>query len=106
MTSTSESLVLSVLRQNPELSRSEAEKWVNDMFDDPIFDEAPDDAPVNALTWAEAESQYRDYLDMEGPEVNIGGLYYAQSVAMERVDPAAFRAGFNDWVASHDIELI
>ena len=40
--------------------------------------------------------RYREALDELG-DVTIGGLQYAQSVALERVDPIAFRVGFNDW---------
>lgn len=43
---------------------------------------------------------YDDMLDDCYPEVNVGGLMYAQSVALYRLDPIAYQVGMNDYESS------
>ena len=40
---------------------------------------------------------YDDMLDDCYPEVKVGGLMYAQSVALYRIDPIAYQVGMNDY---------
>lgn len=40
---------------------------------------------------------YDDMLDDCYPEVKVGGLMYAQSVALYRIDPIAYQVGLNDY---------
>lgn len=47
----------------------------------------------------ELEQMYRDALDDNG-DVTIAGMAYSVSHALERVDPIAYRCGFNDYVDS------
>ena len=43
---------------------------------------------------------YDDMLDACYPEVKIGGLMYAQSIALYRIDPIAYQVGMNDYESS------
>ena len=43
---------------------------------------------------------YDDMLDDCYPEVKVGGLMYAQSVALYRLDPIAYQVGMNDYESS------
>jgi len=40
---------------------------------------------------------YDDMLDDCYPEIKVGGLMYAQSVALYRIDPIAYQVGMNDY---------
>ena len=40
---------------------------------------------------------YDDMLDDCYPEVKVGGLMYAQSVALYRIDPISYQVGMNDY---------
>jgi hypothetical protein len=43
---------------------------------------------------------YDNMLDDCYPEVKVGGLMYAQSVALYRLDPIAYQVGMNDYESS------
>jgi len=43
---------------------------------------------------------YDDMLDDCYPEVKVGGLMYAQSVALYRLDPISYQVGMNDYESS------
>ena len=43
---------------------------------------------------------YDDMLDECYPEIKVGGLMYAQSVALYRLDPIAYQVGMNDYESS------
>jgi len=43
---------------------------------------------------------YDEMLDNCYPEVKVGGLMYAQSVALYRIDPIAYQVGMNDYESS------
>lgn len=43
---------------------------------------------------------YDNMLDDCHPEVKVGGLMYAQSVALYRLDPIAYQVGMNDYESS------
>ena len=43
---------------------------------------------------------YDDMLDSCYPDVEIGGLKYAHSVALYRIDPIAYQVGLNDYESS------
>ena len=43
---------------------------------------------------------YDDMRDDCYPEVKVGGLMYAQSVALYRLDPIAYQVGMNDYESS------
>ena len=43
---------------------------------------------------------YDAMLDDCYPEVKVGGLMYAQSVALYRLDPIAYQVGMNDYESS------
>ncbi len=43
---------------------------------------------------------YDDMLDDCYPEVKVGSLMYAQSVALYRIDPIAYQTGMNDYESS------
>ena len=45
----------------------------------------------------EIEESYREMLDDVYGEIEICGLTYAASVALERVDPIAYRVGLSDY---------
>lgn len=51
-------------------------------------------------------TRYREMLDDVIGEVAIGSLTYAASVALERVDPIAFRVGLSDYESSELDESI
>jgi hypothetical protein len=51
------------------------------------------------ISESEAVERYEDILDCDGP-VSIGTLSYAASHVLRRVDPVAYRCGFNDFVDS------
>lgn len=48
-------------------------------------------------TEAELLEQYRDMLDETLDPFLAGDVSYAPSTVLERVDPIAFRLGFNAW---------
>lgn len=50
--------------------------------------------------------QYNDFLDGVYGDIEICGIGYAASIALKRVDPIAYRCGFNDYVDSIDLESI
>jgi predicted nucleic acid-binding Zn-ribbon protein len=50
------------------------------------------------------ESDYVDMIDDVYGEVEICGMSYRASYALEMVDPVAFRVGFSDWASSRDNE--
>jgi len=43
---------------------------------------------------------YDEMLDDCYPEIKVGGLMYAQSVALYRIDPIAYQTGMNDYESS------
>ena len=43
---------------------------------------------------------YDEMLDDCFPEIKVGGLMYAQSVALYRIDPIAYQTGMNDYESS------
>jgi hypothetical protein len=43
---------------------------------------------------------YDEMLDKCFPEIKVGGLMYAQSVALYRIDPIAYQTGMNDYESS------
>lgn len=49
------------------------------------------------------EKQYDEMLDSEGP-VNIGGIKFDVSYALQQLDPTAYRCGMNDWLDGLDKE--
>lgn len=49
-------------------------------------------------TEAELLEQYRDMLDETLDPFLAGDVSYAPSTVLERVDPIAFRLGFNAWM--------
>lgn len=51
----------------------------------------------------EAYEMYSSMLDDIYGEVNICGLNYSASIALQRVDETAYRCGFNDWCDSECI---
>lgn len=53
----------------------------------------------------DALEQYDEYLNECG-DVTIGGLQYEQAEALKRVDPIAYRCGFNDWADGQQLEII
>ena len=65
------------------------EVYISDLLADLIDDEA-----------------YDDMLDEIYGDVEFGGLSYPASLVLERVDPIAYRCGFNDYIDSlaSDIE--
>ena len=46
------------------------------------------------------KEMYDDMLDDCYPEVKVGGLMYAQSIALYRLDPIAYQVGMNDYLSS------
>lgn len=52
------------------------------------------------------ENQYDDMLDDCYGEIEICGMSYVASVALESVDPTAYRCGYNDYVDSVDLDSI
>jgi len=46
--------------------------------------------------------RYRDFINDCYEPCRIGELSYAPSQVLERVDPTAFRCGFNDWLDAED----
>lgn len=53
----------------------------------------------------DALEQYDEFLNEMG-NVIIGGLQYEQSEALKRVDPVAYRCGFNDWADGEKLAII
>ena len=53
----------------------------------------------------DALEQYDEFLNGLG-DVTIGGLQYEQSEALKRVDPVAYRCGFNDWADCEKLSII
>lgn len=49
------------------------------------------------VTESELWERYRDALDETLDPFLAGDVSYAPSTVLERVDPIAFRVGFNDW---------
>ncbi len=47
---------------------------------------------------------YDDMLDDCYPEVKVGGLMYAQSVALYRIDPISYQVGMNDYESALRID--
>lgn len=47
---------------------------------------------------APSESEFREYLDENEPEVVICGLEYSAGYALQEVDPIAFRGAYLDWL--------
>lgn len=52
---------------------------------------------MRVITEDQALEMYDDLLDDDGP-VHIGTLSYPASEVLRRVDPTAYRTGFNDYV--------
>lgn len=50
------------------------------------------------------ENQYDTMLDEVYGDVEIAGLSYSTSRALEQLDPIAYRTGYNDWLDSLDLE--
>lgn len=53
----------------------------------------------------DALERYDESLNELG-EVTIGGLQYEQAEALKRVDPIAYRCGFNDWADGEQLAII
>ena len=71
------------------------------IFNNDEFESLEDlmDALEYELDSDEFESLYNEMLDEIG-DVEIGGYYYSHSLALERVDPIAYRCGMNDYYDS------
>jgi hypothetical protein len=41
---------------------------------------------------------YDDFLDEINPKVMINGISYQVSDTFKKIDPTAYRCGFNDWL--------
>ena len=54
----------------------------------------------------EAHERYRDMLDECYAPLRIGYLEWPPSVALERLDPVAFRCGFNDFTDAENWEEV
>ena len=52
------------------------------------------------ITYAQAEDQYRDYINEATPEIKILGMSYTPSRILEEVDPTAYRVVFDEF-ANH-----
>lgn len=46
----------------------------------------------------ELDRMYRDMLDECYGDVEIAGLTYSTSHALQTIDPVAYRCGFSDWL--------
>lgn len=53
----------------------------------------------------DALDRYDEYLNELG-DVTIGGLTYDQAEAFKRIDPIAYRCGFNDWADGEQLAII
>lgn len=60
---------------------------------------------MRELTEYEAEKEYIEFLDEVYGPVEVAGLKYETSEILQRLDPTAFREGFNNWIDAEDIEL-
>ena len=49
---------------------------------------------------AEAEEMYENMIDEISGDVRIGSLTYMASEVLKRIDPIAYRCGFNDYLDS------
>lgn len=54
-------------------------------------------------TVSEALDAYNDDLDAWGP-VSVAGLDFAPSRVLRKVDPIAYRCGFNDWLDAEGVD--
>jgi hypothetical protein len=52
------------------------------------------------ITYAQAEDQYRDYINEATPEIKILGMSYLPSRILEEVDPIAYGVVFDEF-ANH-----
>ena len=52
------------------------------------------------ITYAQAEDQYRDYINEATPEIKILGMSYTPSRILEEVDPIAYGVVFDEY-ANH-----
>ena len=64
------------------------------------IDEAVTEAVDEAVYNGAFEEYYADMLDDCYGEIEICGLSYAPSIALERVDPIAYNCGMNDFADS------
>ena len=60
---------------------------------------------MQTMTELQALEAYREMLDDVCGVVNIAGLQYSTSRALELLDETAFRCGFNDWTDAEGIEI-
>lgn len=56
------------------------------------------------VTEAQLWERYREALDETLDPFLAGDVSYAPSTVLERVDPIAFRLGFNEWVDTEEWE--
>jgi hypothetical protein len=59
---------------------------------------------MQKLTEIQAYEMYDEMLD-ECSEVKIGCLNYSASYVLQKVDPIAYRCGFNDFCDAYEIEV-
>lgn len=56
----------------------------------------------NAEAWDEYDNMIRDYYG----DVEIMGMNYDSATALERLDPIAYRCGYNDWMDSNYSDIV
>lgn len=49
--------------------------------------------------------KYRDMLDEIHADYTVSGITFNASRVLEKLDPIAFRCGFNDWLDAEGIDL-
>ena len=57
------------------------------------------------VTEERAYEMYNEMLDEQGT-IKIGNLEYNPSYILKKVDPVAYRVGFNDFLDAYEIEII
>jgi hypothetical protein len=57
---------------------------------------------LNNLAEYDLECLYDEMLDDCWPKCKIAGYNYSTSDALKRIDPTAYRCGFNDWLDGED----
>lgn len=55
---------------------------------------------------ANADEYYKDMIDECYGDIEIMGMHYCASTALERLDPIAYRCGYSDWMDGEYSDMV